>query len=191
MKPVDPGTVDESMIAEDNVSAEVPDWRRERASRLWDPPARLLKSIRDYQRYRSGLAWHHKLWRSISVIRYRFWSIVCACDIPLNSQLGGGLLLTHPNGVVIHPSAEIGVNCLILQQVTLVAGVKLQGHVDIGAGAKIIRPVTIGRHAKVGANSVVLNDVPDGAIAVGVPARIIPNSEMCPEVCQVAHIASS
>jgi serine O-acetyltransferase len=74
---------------------------------------------------------------------------------------------------VIHPDATIGPNCLILQQVTVVAGVKIGGHVDIGAGAKIIRAVTIGNHAKIGANAVVLNDVPEGATAVGIPAKII------------------
>ena len=99
--------------------------------------------------------------------------VVTAADIPVNCQIGGGLLLTHPNGVVIHPNAQIGCNCLILQQVTIVAGVKIGGHVDIGAGAKIIRPVTIGDHAQVGANAVVLHDVPAGAIVVGIPGRII------------------
>jgi serine O-acetyltransferase len=74
---------------------------------------------------------------------------------------------------VIHPAATIGPNCLILQQVTIVEGVKIGGHVDIGAGAKIIRAVKIGNHAKIGANAVVVCDVPDGATAVGIPAKII------------------
>jgi len=47
------------------------------------------------------------------------------------------------------------------------------GHVDIGAGAKILGGIRIGDHAKIGANSVVLQDVPDGATAVGIPAKII------------------
>ena len=88
-------------------------------------------------------------------------------------QLGGGLILTHPNGVVIHPDAVVGPNCLILQQVTIVKDVKIGGHVDIGAGAKIIRPVSIDDHAKIGANAVVLCDVPTEATAVGIPAKII------------------
>lgn len=60
-----------------------------------------------------------------------------------------------------------------MQQVTLVKGLKIGGHVDIHTGAKIIRSVTIGDHAKIGANAVVLTDVPEGATAVGVPPRII------------------
>jgi len=47
------------------------------------------------------------------------------------------------------------------------------GHVDIGTGAKILGPVTIGDHAKIGANAVVVTDVPAGATAVGIPARIV------------------
>lgn len=54
---------------------------------------------------------------------------------------------------------------------------KIGGDVEIGAGAKIIRPVTIGDHAKIGANAVVLCNVPVGATAVGVPAKIILSSE--------------
>jgi serine O-acetyltransferase len=78
---------------------------------------------------------------------------------------------------VIHPEAEVGPNCLIFQQVTIGAGdggvPRLGGHVDIGAGAKVIGTVTIGNHARIGANAVVVTDVPEGATAVGVPARII------------------
>jgi serine O-acetyltransferase len=103
--------------------------------------------------------------------------VVTGADIPLNCKLGGGLMLPHPNGIVIHPDAEIGPNCLLFQQVTLGGGAggapRIGGHVDIGAGAKILGAVTIGRHAQIGANAVVLDDVPDGATAVGVPARVI------------------
>ena len=87
------------------------------------------------------------------------------------------MLLPHPNGIVIHPDAEIGPNCLLFQQVTLGVGdegaPKIGGHVDIGAGAKVLGPVVVGRHARIGANAVVLTDVPAEATAVGVPARII------------------
>ena len=112
------------------------------------------------------------------VMRHRFWSMVTGAEIPLNSDIGGGLLIPHPNGIVIHPGAKIGVNCLIFQQVTI--GTRdepgapiLEGHVDVGAGAKILGPIRIGSHARVGANAVVLHDVPSGAFAVGIPAKTI------------------
>jgi len=161
------------------VSAITPDWSRERCQRgRWEPSRRLLRSIRRYQHWRRrGL-----LGRPLAMgclLRYRIWSIITGAEIPLNAKIEGGLLLPHPNGVVIHPDVQIGPNCLIFQQVTLgtggpIPGVpRIGGHVDIGAGARILGGVVIGEHAKIGANAVVLDHVPAGATAVGIPARII------------------
>ena len=158
------------------ISATEPDWTREKLERWWDPPRQLLKSFRNYQKWQKRGGILGKIFSTVNVIYHRFWSVVAGADIPLNCQIGGGLRLIHANGIVIHPEASIGPNCLILQQVTIVKGVKIGGHVDIGAGAKIIRSVTIGDHAKIGANAVVLCDVPAGATAVGVPAKIINNA---------------
>lgn len=154
------------------ISATEPDWSREQCRRFWDPSRQLLKSIRRYQYWQARGGPIGQVLKNVQVIKHRFWSIVTGADIPLNCQIAGGLMLAHPNGVVIHPAATIGPNCLIFQQVTLVKGVQVGGHVDIGAGAKIIRAVNIGDHAKIGANAVVLCDVPSGATAVGVPAKI-------------------
>jgi serine O-acetyltransferase len=112
------------------------------------------------------------------VLRHRFWSVVTGADIPLNCRIGGGLLIPHPNGIVIHPEAEIGANCLIFQQVTIGSRGKggvpvIEGHVDIGAGAKILGPARVGAHARIGANAVVTGDVPRGATAAGTPAAIL------------------
>lgn len=156
-----------------NISATEPDWEREKLTRWWSPSRQLLKSIRRYQKCKQKQNLFSLFLSYIHVIEHRFWSVVTASDIPLNCQLGGGLKLTHPNGIVIHPEAVIGPNCLILQQVTIVKDVKIGGQVDIGAGAKIIRPITIGNHAKIGANAVVLNNIPSGATAVGIPAKIV------------------
>lgn len=162
----------ESIVSRE-ISAIEPDWNREKITKWWTPSRQLLKSIRQYQKWQSSKHILAGIFQKWHVIEHRFWSVVTGADIPINCQLGGGLILLHPNGIVIHPSVEIGVNCLILQQVTIMGDVKIGGHVDIGAGAKIIRPVTIGNHAKIGANAVVLNDVPNHATAVGIPAKII------------------
>ncbi|MBX3272366.1 MAG: serine acetyltransferase [Sandaracinaceae bacterium] len=103
--------------------------------------------------------------------------MVTGADIPVNATIAGGLVMPHPNGVVVHPDAVIGPNCLLLQQVTVGYGPRpglptIGGNVDVGAGAKILGGVRIGDHAKIGANAVVIDDVPDGATAVGVPARV-------------------
>ena len=117
------------------------------------------------------------LTKKMAVIRHRFWSVITGADIPINSSIGGGLLLPHPNGVVIHPDAQIGVNCLIFQQVTIGAtqhGVPtIGGHVDIGAGAKIIGPVSIGNHARIGANAIVRSDVPPHGTFVAASGRLL------------------
>lgn len=156
-----------------------PDWSREHIQvGEWSPGKRLLGCIRDYQRYKEKKLPLHRLRVAWAVLRHRVWSAVSGADIPLNCQIGGGLLLPHPNGVVIHPEALVGPNCLIFQQVTLGTlasggAPRIGGHVDIGAGAKVLGRVVIGDHAKIGANAVVLTDVPALAVAVGVPARCL------------------
>ncbi|WP_028581606.1 serine O-acetyltransferase [Desulfogranum japonicum] len=161
------------------VSADVPDWSRESVTPgRYEPWKRLIRTIRQYQTNQGRLT---KLTRPLIILRHRFWSVVCGSDIPINAQLGGGVIILHPQGVVIHPDAVVGPNCLILQQVTLGTGPKpglprIGGHVDIGAGAKILGGVVIGDHAQIGANAVVLQDIPSGTTAVGIPARIIGNN---------------
>ena len=152
-------------------STETADWTRETPRQFWDPGRKLLLTIRSYQRWhgKRGIAAH--LLRKWIVLRHRFWSVVTGADIPLNCNIGGGLLIPHPNGIVIHPGAKIGLNCLIFQQVTIGTrdgpGLPQIGdHVDIGAGAKILGPVEIGANARIGANAVIIKNVESGAVAV-------------------------
>lgn len=156
------------------ISSTEPDWSRERRRPgEWSPGKSLLASIRAYQR-------HTGLLRSVAILRHRLWSAVSGADIPVNARIGGGLLIPHPNGIVIHPDARIGPNCLLFQQVTIgdADGIPvIGGHVDVGAGAKILGPITVGDHARIGANAVVLTDVPAGATMVGVPARLVKPSQ--------------
>lgn len=159
------------------VSASVPDWSREaKPVFAWMPSRSLLASLRAYERLAGSRHPWHRVLRKAAVLRHRFWSVVTGADIPLGCRIGGGLLLPHPNGVVIHPDAVIGPNCLIFQQVTLgMAGggvPRLGGHVDVGAGAKVLGAISVGDHARLGANAVVLTDIPAGATAVGVPASV-------------------
>jgi serine O-acetyltransferase len=151
-------------------SARDPDWSREKPRSWWDPSRQLLRSIRKYQSTRGALA---PLVRRYWVLQHRFWSVVTGAEIPIDARIGGGLLLPHPNGVVVHPKSEIGCNCLLFQQVTIAGGARIGGHVDVGAGAKVLGPSVVGNHVQIGANAVVKDDLPDGAVAVGIPARII------------------
>jgi serine O-acetyltransferase len=161
------------------ISAIEPDWTREKSVHgRYEPGKYLLLTIRRYQQIKLNGGIISKITLLFIILRYRFWSAVSGADIPLNSKIGGGLMIPHPNGIVIHPDAEIGPNCLIFQQVTIGAGLKpglpvIDGHVDIGAGAKIIGSLHIGAHARIGANAVVIDDVPSNATAVGIPARVL------------------
>ncbi len=101
-------------------------------------------------------------------------------DIHPGATIGRGVFIDHATGVVIGETAEVGNNVLIYQQVTL-GGVSLnkgkrhptiEDGVTIGAGAKVLGNIRVGKDAKIGANSVVIKDVPSECTAVGVPAHI-------------------
>ena len=102
-------------------------------------------------------------------------------DIHPGAKIGRRVFIDHGTGVVIGETAEIGNDVLIYQQVTL-GGVStdpgkrhptVEDGVVIGAGAKVLGNITIGRNSKIGANSVVIKDVPAECTAVGIPARIL------------------
>ena len=100
-------------------------------------------------------------------------------EIHPGATIGKGLVIDHGMGVVIGETAEIGDNVLLYHGVTLGGTGKDKGkrhptignNVIIGCGAKVLGPITIGDGAKIGANAVVLKDVPTGVTAVGKPAR--------------------
>lgn len=166
-------------MSDNPVSSTVPDWSREAPRCWWDPSRRLLRSLRAHEELRGRASPWARLMQARWALSHRFWSVITQADIPLGTRIGGGLLLPHPNGVVIHPDAEIGPNCLIFQQVTIgttgnrFGAPRIGGHVDIGAGARVLGPVTVGDHALIGANAVVVRDVPQGRIAAGIPAQLI------------------
>lgn len=158
---------------QDQISATEPDWSREDVRSFWDPGQKLLRSIRRYQACRARGGFLARVVGKYWVLNHRFWSTITQCEIHLNTQIGGGLRLTHPQGIVIHPDAVIGVNCMIFHQVTLAGPVVLGGHVDVGAGAKLIAPLTVGDDAVIGANAVVTRDVAPGTTVAGNPARLL------------------
>lgn len=161
------------------VSASEPDWSREAKGFFeWAPSRSLLAAIRSYQRHAGRRNPWSLLVRRVAVFRHRLWSVVTGADIPINTRIGGGLLLPHPNGVVVHCDSVIGPNCLLFQQVTLGAGrggvPTLGGHVDIGAGAKILGGFHVGDHARISANALVTSAVPSGGVVSSRPSELRP-----------------
>ena len=131
---------------------------REAVTHWWQPGRKLLAALRAYQHW-NARPWPLRLLRKPARLRWIFWSAIAGADIPLECEIGPGLLIPHPNGIVIHRRAKIGANCCIFQQVTLGEhprglGVPTIGDgVTIGAGAKIFGDIHI--TSDVRANAVV------------------------------------
>ena len=98
----------------------------------------------------------------------------------LGTKVGKGLFFPHFSGIVVRPDCIIGENVTILQGVTIGQkrgpndGIAIIGdNVVLSAGCKVIGKVTIGKNSIIGANAVVTSDIPEGSIAVGIPAKVI------------------
>jgi serine O-acetyltransferase len=110
--------------------------------------------------------------------------ILTGIDIPCETRIGRRLLIEHFGDIIVSGDTVIGDDVVIRNGVTL--GLKRTGQrgapvignrVDIGTGAKVLGPVTIGDDVVIGANAVVITDVPSNSLAVGVPARIVPRRD--------------
>jgi serine O-acetyltransferase len=113
----------------------------------------------------------------LEVIFNKLNSIINHCIIGRGAEFGPGLVLIHAHGVVINGRVRGGSNIAIEHEVTIGAErrecPRLGNGIFIGAGAKIIGPITIGDGARIGANTLVIEDVPPFGTAVGVPARLV------------------
>lgn len=115
--------------------------------------------------------------RLFEVMTYVFFKSI----IPLSAEIGEGTFCSHRGiAVVLHRKCVVGKNCIIGTCVTLggrhedtPGGPVIGDNVYIGTGAKILGPIHVGDNAKIGANSVVLKDIPADCTAVGIPARFL------------------
>lgn len=135
----------------------------------------------------------HRLWHRNHFTIARIISsqarILTGIDIHPAAVISRRVFIDHGTGVVIGETAQVGEDVVIFHGVTLGGVAMVQGkrhptvgsHVMIGAGAKILGPIRIGDGAKVGANAVVVKDVPDQHVAIGVPAK---NQPICKQARQ-------
>lgn len=131
--------------------------------------------------------WGNRLFLIARIISH-FSRMITGIEIHPGAKIGKGFFIDHGMGVVIGETAEIKDNCTIYQGVSL-GGLSLKKekrhptldrNVVVGAGSKILGPVYVGANCKIGAGSVVLQDVPPNSTVIGVPGRVIYRGESDP-----------
>ncbi len=151
--------------------------------RDWTKPGFRALAVYRFGVWRMGIRFGlvRKLASFFYRIGYRRCRNVYGIELPYTAQLGRRVVIEHQGGIVIHGATSIGDDTIIRQGCTF--GIRrldrlddapvVGKNVNCGAGAVIIGPVRIGDGASIGANSVVLDDIPAGGLAVGVPARLV------------------
>ncbi len=153
-----------------------------------DPAARTFFEVLTTYPGLHAVLWHrfsHRLWgwnlKWLARLSSNIARWLTGIEIHPGAQIGRRVFIDHGMGIVIGETAVIGDGCTLYHGVTL-GGTSwqkgkrhptLEADVIIGAGAKVLGPITLGVGAKVGSNAVVVKDVPAGATAVGIPARIL------------------
>lgn len=150
--------------------------------RDWTKPGFRAVAVHRFGVWRMGVS--PKPLRAPFSIVYRWLYRRCrnryGIELPYSAKVGRGVVIEHQGGIVVHGDTVIGDRCIIRQNCTL--GIKrldalydapiLGDDVHLGAGAVVLGRVHLGNGATVGANAVVTRDVPAGALAMGVPAKI-------------------
>lgn len=123
----------------------------------------------------------HKM-RIAATVIYHLMQIILGCTIPYSADIEEGVNIAHFHGIVIHQKSRVGGGTLLYQNCCLggrngKGGPVIGKNCIIGAGACILGEIVIGDNVNVGANSVVLEDIPDNCTVVGVPGKIVKRKE--------------
>ena len=135
-------------------------------------------------RYTIGNPFIRKPLSLVYKILFKFIQILTGIELPCEVDVGKNFRIDHFGGIIISGFASFGDNCVLRDGVTVglrrvedPVAPRVGNNVDIGTGAKLLGDIIIADNVVIGANAVVLEDVPPNSIAVGVPARIIPEKE--------------
>jgi serine O-acetyltransferase len=149
----------------------------------WSAQGFWVMLVYRFGRWRYGVkpAILRKLFSFLYKLLFKLMQIMTGIELPCEADVGRNFVIDHFGGIIVSGYAKFGDNCRIRNGVTV--GLRRVGekfapiignNVDIGAGAKVLGPIRIGDNSVIGANAVVLDDVPENSIAVGVPAVIKP-----------------
>ncbi len=132
-------------------------------------------------RYGVRLRLLRKLFSLLYKIAFKLVQIITGVELPCEAVVGKNFRIDHFGGIIVSGYAVFGDDCIIRNGVTVglrnedkPEAPRIGNNVSIGAGAKVLGPITIGDNVKIGANAVVIKDVPSNSIAVGVPAKVLP-----------------
>lgn len=143
--------------------------------------------------------WQHDAGKAPARLLSQAVRTLTGVEIHPGAQIGRRFFIDHANGVVIGETSEIGDDVMLYHQVTL-GGTSMEktkrhptlgNHVLVGAGAKILGPVVVGDNSSVGANAVVVKDVPGDSSAVGIPAKVREKKSDAPTGTEGQKTASS
>ncbi len=142
------------------------------------------------------MQWAHR-WHLLPLEMFfnKLNAVCCNCIIGRGADFGPGFVLVHATGVVINSRVKGGANVFLEHQVTIGAeryqSPRLGSDVFVGAGAKVLGDISVGAGARIGANAVVVHDVPPYSTVVGIPARVVrrrePPAKASPQAGALVH----
>ena len=151
--------------------------------RDWGAQGFWVMIVYRFGRWRYGVrpAFVRKVFSFIYKVLFKLVQILTGIELPCEAEVGRNFVIDHFGGIIVSGYAKFGDDCRIrngvvigLRRVEEKVAPVIGNSVDIGAGAKLLGPITIGDNVIIGANAVVLCDVPANSIAVGVPAQVRP-----------------